>query len=108
MINNAQIHKIAISNYSPVTIDIQDVRLIANYISWRFPSQLAQHDDFKEFLAHEWRDYVILNSKHTNDHVLFWETSKVVLYGRIISLISQQKKDKAKTFLTASGKLREA
>lgn len=92
MIINAQIHEIAISDHSPVPIEIQDVRPIANYIAWRFHSQLTQHDDLKIFLIDEWREYITLNAGHMTDPVLFWETGKAVIRGRIIAYTSQQKK----------------
>lgn len=81
-----------ISDYSPVTIDIQVTRRASSHISWRFPSYLAAQTEFKQYLTREWENYATLNTEHRTNPILFWETGKAVICGRIISYVSAYKK----------------
>lgn len=49
LIENSQIHEIAISDHSPVTIDFRDTMPISTHRVWHFPAHLAMQKSFRSF-----------------------------------------------------------
>lgn len=62
-------------------------------IQWRFPSHLANSVKFREALASAWTTYAADNAaSEQSSPLLFWQASKSVLRGQILSYTSHRDK----------------
>lgn len=104
---NPQIHKIAFSDHAPISVELSGFT-IQNFTKiWHFLTYIAHDQSLQKIIKEMWNDYSIINSEHTANPTLLWEAGKAVLWGKMISYSSAQKKF-SREYTEASKALRTA
>lgn len=108
VINAPDINDARISDHSPIAVHMTQTTSSTPSPTWRFPSYLADSEDFRHVLYQTWEEYTSTNGAHISDPNLFWEAGKAFLRGKIISYIVQFKKHTRQQYMQASEALRLA
>lgn len=76
---------------------------------WRFPSHLTNSVTFRNMLTSAWSSYAADNAEHSNNSpLLFWQTSKSVLRGQILSYTAHKNKHLRNSYSIVQEKLTSA
>lgn len=86
-ISTPDIHDARISDHSPIAVHITQAKPSSPSPTWRFPSYLADSEDFRHTLYEAWEEYISTNGAHISDPNLFWEAGRKPFYGVKSSLI---------------------
>lgn len=92
LLSDAKISNTVISDHSPIIVNSLKTKLLSPSPKWRFPSYLADSEDFRQMLYDAWAEYASTNGAHITDPNLFLEAGKAFLRGKIISHTSHFKK----------------
>lgn len=76
MLGNLDVSYLAISNNSPILVNIGDLSPCTSSDVWRFLSYLTNNDDFMHMLHAAWSEYLQTNGAHLSDPNLFWEAGR--------------------------------
>lgn len=80
-------HTIAISDHSPVSLDLE-LLCQSRFKFWRFNSILLTEEDYKQFLKNQLSLYFDLNDSPDISRSTLWEASKAYIRGQLISFTS--------------------
>lgn len=76
---------------------------------WRFPSHLSNSVKFREMIVSSWQSYVDDNAEYSSHSpLMFWQASKAVLRGQILSYTTHRDKHIRKSFAEVQNQLSTA
>lgn len=107
-VESVQIEDMVISDHSPVILQMTDILPRGKDYLWRFPTYLAQDEEFRAVLRGWWLDYTATHVDHISSPGLYWETAKVVLRGHIMAFTSKLKRQVRDKIYTLGQTLRQA
>lgn len=90
----AGIEPICISDHALCWVKVTRLVDRGPHKQWRFPSYLSQSNKFREALAEAWSSFATTNAEHAKSSpLIFWQTSKAVLRGQILSFTAHRNKE---------------
>lgn len=89
---DSHINPITISDHAPILTQLQLTAPSQKSRNWRFPSYLADSDEFRAYLRTNWNNYMDDNITHKDNITLLWSASKAVMRGHIINYIAHKRK----------------
>lgn len=106
-LGHAEILDMAISDHSPITLDIGSSPSHSNTRLWRFPSYLSQNPDFQLHLQNAWSEFESYNKVEDTNPITHWEAAKAFIRGKVIAYVTAFKKSSLSKYQTASTTLRQ-
>uniref|UniRef100_A0A3P9JW43 Reverse transcriptase domain-containing protein n=1 Tax=Oryzias latipes TaxID=8090 RepID=A0A3P9JW43_ORYLA len=85
-------HGIAISDHSPVSLDLAILSRPRLLNQWRFNAVLLAEESYKEFIQSQLTLFFEFNDLPETNRSNLWEASKAYIRGQLISFISNKRK----------------
>lgn len=90
---NCQIHNIALSDHSPISLT-WNIGGFTPSSRWRLNTSLHGIKTFQEYIRQEFALYLQFNDQDNISPILLWEGAKAVLRGKIIQFASRLKRER--------------
>lgn len=95
-ITDTKINPIIISDHTPITLMLSNKKHTKIKQRWRMNTSLLQDKEFNEYFEREWTSFLEINDTPSISASTLWETTKVVLRGKIISYSTYKHKTNQK------------
>lgn len=106
---DSEIEPISISDHALCWIKVARTVDRGPHKQWRFPAHLSQSDTFRKTVVEAWASYTEVNAEcAASSPLLFWQASKAVIRGHILSYTAHKHKELNASFNTLQYALTEA